>query len=114
MPPRQGALDARLLLEQPIERRVNLALRHRAERQTSPRLLLAVSPLIARAKPNFVRDAVSRPRYERRMPKQVRNPCSGCGRLASTAPIRPSVLDRSCRPSGGTDPASTRRNTGGN
>ena len=29
---------------------------------------------------------------ERRMPRQVRNPCSGCGRLASTALIRPSVL----------------------
>ena len=26
------------------------------------------------------------------MPRQVRNPCSGCGRLASTALIRPSVL----------------------
>ena len=33
MPPRQRALDPRLLLEQPVERRVDLALRHRAERQ---------------------------------------------------------------------------------
>src|SRR5271170_7383891 len=36
--------------------------------------------------------AASMPRYERRMPRQVRNPCSGCGRLASTAVIRPSVF----------------------
>ena len=27
-----------------------------------------------------------------RMPRQVRNPCSGCGRLASTALIKPSVF----------------------
>ena len=27
-----------------------------------------------------------------RMPRQVRNPCSGCGRLAITALIRPSVF----------------------
>jgi hypothetical protein len=33
MPPRQRALDARLLLEQPIERKIDLALSHRAERQ---------------------------------------------------------------------------------
>ena len=26
------------------------------------------------------------------MPRQVRNPCSGCGRLASTALIKPSVF----------------------
>src|ERR1700678_1107855 len=31
---RQGALDARLLLEQPIERRVDFAVLHRAERET--------------------------------------------------------------------------------
>src|SRR5277367_2613239 len=33
MPPRQRALDARLLLEQPVERRIDLTLRHRAERE---------------------------------------------------------------------------------
>ena len=38
------------------------------------------------------RGRTSSPRYERRIPRQVRNPCSGCFRLASTALIRPSVF----------------------
>src|SRR5271166_906501 len=47
------------------------------------------------------------------MPRQVRNPCSGCGRLASTALINLRCSARSCRPNGGTDPASTPRSAGG-
>ena len=31
------------------------------------------------------------PRKRRKMPRQVRKPCSGCGRWASTARISPSV-----------------------
>src|SRR5450631_1877724 len=36
--------------------------------------------------------AASRPRNSRNTPRQVRNPCSGCGRRASTARISASVL----------------------
>ena len=62
----------------------------RARRAATP-LQLKTPSSRARAE-TASRRAVSRPRYERRMPRQVRNPCSGCGRLASTALIRPSVL----------------------
>ena len=47
----------------------------------------------------------SRPRKARRMPRQVRNPCSGWGRLSSTALIKPSVF-------GPTLPAQRRNRSG--
>ena len=55
--------------------------RRRSARRSRPRGWLTAS---ARA--------ASMPRNSRRMPRQVRNPCSGCGRRASTAMISASVF----------------------